>query len=153
VAIGSIVGLVLGADRSYWVIIPAIAVLQVGHNKRNTTIRALHRILGTILGLFIFFLLYQAEPSGLWIVLIIMLLQFAIEVVVVKNYGLALIFITPVALTIATATRTEDFIFSARERVLDTLIGAGIGLVVFWVDDWFRSRGLQEEEQPEVIAP
>ncbi|MHC2990141.1 hypothetical protein OB13_00490 [Pontibacter sp. HJ8] len=145
VAIGSIVGLGLEADRSYWVIIPAIAVLQVGHNKRNTTIRAFHRILGTILGLFIFFLLYQAEPSGFWIVLIIMLLQFAIEVVVVKNYGLALIFITPVALTIATATRADDFIFSAQERVLDTLIGAGIGLVVFWVDDWFRTRGSKEQ--------
>ncbi len=140
VAITSIVGLAIGANRSYWVMIPAVAVLQAGQNRRNTTIRAFHRILGTILGLGLFALIKMASPAGLWLVAVIMLLQFAIEVVVTKNYGLGLIFITPVALTIATATQPESYIFSVRERVIDTLIGSAIALLIFWIDEWLRNR-------------
>ncbi|HEY4651713.1 MAG TPA: FUSC family protein [Pontibacter sp.] len=143
VAITSIVGLVLEINRSYWVMIPAIAVLQAGYNRQATTIRAVHRILGTVLGMLLFGVLWLLKPSGFWLVAVIVVLQYAVEVVVTKHYGLALIFITPVALTIATASHPESYLFSLRERVIDTLLGAAIGLVIFWADEWYRERKLK----------
>jgi len=70
-------------------------------------------------------------------VVIVALLQFAIEVVVARNYGLALIFITPLALMIS---GTDDPIVLAGERIVDTLLGAFIALVVLWTGEWVRAQ-------------
>ncbi|WP_414703910.1 FUSC family protein [Pontibacter sp. 13R65] len=139
-AIASLAGLALGVAHSYWVVIPAIAVLQVGLNRQQTTTRTFQRVLGTFLGVFAFGLLALSEPRGVWLVAVIMLLQFAVEVVVTKNYGLALVFITPLALTIATVSQAGDSFIPVRERVLDTLLGSAVALMVYWGSEWFRSR-------------
>ena len=103
-------------------------------------VRALQRVLGTLLGVLVFGLLYFLKPQGLGLVLTVMVLQFAIEVVVMRNYGLALVFITPLALTIASATQPGLEISTLNERVLDIILGSGIGLVVFLVSEWVRMR-------------
>ena len=73
------------------------------------------------------------------VVLLIATLQFTTEVVVVRHYGLALIFITPLALTIAASGNTDDPVRIVGERIVDTLLGAVIGVLVFWCDEWRRS--------------
>ena len=98
------------SERSYWIIIPAVAILQSSYSRRLAFIRALHRVIGTLLGVIFFGFIAFLQPSSVGLVLIIMFLQFAIEVVVAKNYGLALIFITPVALTISTVGQVDNFI-------------------------------------------
>jgi len=73
------------------------AVLQASHVRRLTVIRTVQRVLGTVVGVAVLALLAGMDPSGLWLVAIVALLQFAIEVVITRNYALALIFITPLA--------------------------------------------------------
>jgi uncharacterized membrane protein YccC len=132
VGLASLLSAPLGAHRMYWVVLTAMAVLQVSHTRRITTLRAIHRVLGTILGVAIFGALAMIEPAGAALVALIMLLQFTIEVVVARNYGLALIFITPAALIISTVGQTHGLLVTVQGRILDTLLGAGIALAVFW---------------------
>jgi Fusaric acid resistance protein-like len=52
----------------------------------------------------------------------------------------ALIFITPLALMISGAVGTDDPIVLAGERIVDTLLGAFIALVVLWTGEWVRAQ-------------
>jgi Fusaric acid resistance protein-like len=135
VTVAGVVSLPLGVNRAYWVIMVAGAVLQASHVRRLTVIRTVQRVLGTIVGVILFALLTWLHPSGLWLVGVLALLQFAIEVVVGRNYGLALIFITPLALTISAVTGMDDPIGLAGERIGDTLLGALIALAVLWISE------------------
>lgn len=140
VAVGGLLSGPAGAHRSYWVIIAAVAVLQTGNSRRLTAMRAIQRVLGTIGGVFLFAALDATAPSGAWLVVVIMLLQFATEVVVTRNYALALVFITPLALVIATSGHADSPITSVHGRIADTLLGATIALAVFWGHGWFQAR-------------
>jgi uncharacterized membrane protein YccC len=60
--------------------------------------------------------------------------------VVGRNYGLALIFITPLALMISAVVGTDDPLGLAGERVGDTLLGALVALLVLWISGWVRAE-------------
>lgn len=131
VALTSVAGWLAGGPYSYWIMIPAVAVLQASHERRLTIVRAVQRTLGTIVGVGAFVLLALLAPKGFWLVATIASLQFAFEVVVARNYGLALIFITPAALMIATAGKAHDTVAMVQKRVVDTVAGVAIAMLVF----------------------
>ncbi|MFD5224519.1 FUSC family protein [Microbacterium sp. NPDC058342] len=127
-AVGVPVGLWLDPARMYWVVGAAIAVVGVATTRRAAFERALHRLLGTIVGAGAYVLLAALHPSGLWLALLLGVLQFSIELVVVRNYALALTLITPlVLLLLGAATGTSGDLGIALERVIDTLAGAALG--------------------------
>lgn len=120
----------LGVHRAYWVLLTVIAILQNGRRLRLTALRGIHRVLGTLVGLALFALIIRFDPRGLWLALLLAALQFVVELVVIRNYGLALLFITPLALIIAAQGDPGDVGTITVIRVEDTLLGAGIALVV-----------------------
>ena len=103
-------------------------------------IRALQRVFGTLLGVVLFALIRMADATGAWLVATLVLLQFAIEVVVARHYALAPTFITPTALTIAAAARTSAPGPLVRERIVDTLFGAAVAILVLWISEWSSRR-------------
>ena len=133
VILAGLVSRSLEAYRAYWVIITAVAILQAAEDRRLTTVRAIQRMLGTLLGIVLFEGILFIQPSGLLLVLIIMFLQFATEVVVTRNYVLALIFITPLALVNSTIGHATNVSVTMQGRVLDTLLGAAIAMLVLWI--------------------
>jgi hypothetical protein len=120
----------LGIHRAYWVVVAVVAILQNGHRLRLTALRGVHRVLGTLVGLGVFALVSLFSPSGVWLGLLLMVLQFVVELVVIRNYGLALVFITPLALTIAAQAGTAELGVIVGERFFDTLLGAAIATAV-----------------------
>ena len=120
----------LGIHRAYWVVVAVVAILQNGHRLRLTAVRGVHRVLGTLVGLGLFALIFLASPSGVWLGVLLMALQFVVELVVIRNYGLALVFITPLALTIAAQAGTADVSVIVGERFADTVLGAAIATAV-----------------------
>ena len=129
-AIAALVSAPLGVHRTYWVLLTVIAILQNGRRLRLTAVRGIHRVAGTLVGLLLFALVVRLDPQGLWLALLLAALQFVIELVVIRNYGLALIFITPLALLIAAQGDPGDVGSITLIRVEDTLIGAAIALIV-----------------------
>jgi uncharacterized membrane protein YccC len=108
--------------------VSCLAVIQ-GVSIRAAWNRQLHRILGTSLGLILTWALVEVT-TGRWAIAgAIVLLTFVIETAVVRHYGFAVIFITPLTILLAeAATLGQGSPASLVEaRFLDTIIGAMIG--------------------------
>lgn len=120
----------LEMKSAYWIPVSALAILQ-GKDLLHTKQRNLHRIFGTFLGMGLTWFILISEPKGLALVFIIAGLQFVVEMIVVRNYGLAVIFITP--LTIFLAENSSGNLINVNElmeaRVLDTILGSLIGVL------------------------
>lgn len=126
--VGVLLGLLVDPDRTYWIVGSAVAVIGVAAARRAAFQRGLHRMLGTVVGAGLYLLLALLHPAGIWLALLLGTLQFAIELVVVRHYALALVFITPLVLLLTgAATGTIGSIDVAGERIVDTLVGAVLG--------------------------
>jgi uncharacterized membrane protein YccC len=112
--------------------------------------RSLERLLGTWAGLLLAGAILILHPQGLWLALTVMALQFTIEMLVLRNYALAAIFITGAALTIASGgqavTAPGHYLLA---RGVDTLVGCVIALVVFWL---IPPRAAQRHLPEQIVA-
>lgn len=121
----------LGVDRGYWAIAAAVLVLYNGFDRTRTLVRGVQRLLGTIAGLGLAGVVLGLHPRGLWLIALLLVLQFLIEMLVVRNYALAVVVITPAALTIGSGGRPVDDLGELLlTRGVDTLIGCGVAFAV-----------------------
>lgn len=125
--------LLIGLDNPYWVPVSCAAIMQ-GATFRAVWHRNVHRIVGTAIGMGVAWVIFSL-PLGPWeLALVVTLLSFLIEIVVTRNYGLAVIFITPLTVIFA-----EAAIASANPshlmlvRLFDIVIGSTFGYVGGWV--------------------
>ena len=122
-------GLASGLPFPYWAQVAAVAPLaSPGHGARVE--KAVHRLVGTALGVVVasFLLSFPAEPWQLvvWVVV----LQFLAEMFVLRNYSLALLFITPLALLMVQLGHPQPAGPMLQARVLETAIGVLVGLAL-----------------------
>lgn len=122
----------LGLEHSYWAIAAAVLMLHQGFDWIRTWQKSLERTAGTWIGLVIAAVILSAHPRGLWLVATIMVLQFTIEMFVVRSYAIAVVFITPAGLTIATGGQdVADVGELLIARGIDTVIGCAVALAVY----------------------
>jgi hypothetical protein len=80
--------------------------------------------------------LLALHPQGLWLVATIALLQFTVELVVLRNYAIAVVFITPLALTMSSGGQPVDdideLLLARGTRHADRLCGGTRGLSADW---------------------
>ncbi|MFI9821508.1 FUSC family protein [Streptomyces sp. NPDC052013] len=119
--------LVLGLGHGYWAAVSAAAVLH-SVNVRTAAQRAVQRTLGTVAGLLIAFGVLAARPDAATLVAVIVLLEFLLEYVVVRNYALGVVFVTPLALLLTDLAAPEDAGALVVDRALGSLLGIVIGL-------------------------
>ncbi|MGE0012115.1 MAG: FUSC family protein [Azoarcus sp.] len=135
VVIGAFVGIslalaqVLQLERPYWVPVSCIAVIQ-GMSLRAVWTKQAHRIVGTGIGLLLAWAILMLPLDNWRVALIMMVLAFVIENTVVRHYGLAVIFITPLTILLAEAATlgqgsTAELVHS---RLFDTILGCLVGL-------------------------
>ncbi|MFD8607924.1 FUSC family protein [Streptomyces sp. NPDC059631] len=126
----------LGLGHGYWAAISAAAVLH-SVNIRTTAQRAVQRTLGTVLGLLLALGVLGARPDPVVLVLVIVVLEFLLECVVVLNYGLGVVFLTPLALLLSELAAPAPAGALVQDRALASLLGIAVGLAcaVLVVDD------------------
>ena len=110
-------------------LLAVVATLQAGRSRRLTAVRGVNRVLGTLVGVAAFALLALLAPQGLVLALVVGVLQLVTELVIVRHYGLALVLITPLALTIAEAGSGGPVAPLVQDRVVDTVTGAAVALL------------------------
>ena len=116
-------------NRSYWVPLSCAAVM-LGSTVIATFHRAIQRSLGTMIGILAASAILWAHPQGIVISLAIMLFSFFAELLIVRNYALTMLFVTPNALLMAAAASPiEDVAYFAGTRMVDVVTGSLIGLV------------------------
>jgi uncharacterized membrane protein YccC len=93
-------------------------------------VRGVQRVIGTGLGLLLAAFLLSLDLSGLALVLLVVALQVGAELLVGRNYAIALVVITPLALVmvhLAAPTPTSVLLF---DRGVETVIGVMIGMLI-----------------------
>ncbi|WP_231689553.1 FUSC family protein [Bacillus sp. FJAT-27245] len=125
----SMIAYVFPFERSYWVPLSCASVM-LGSTIISTFHRAIQRTIGTLVGLLIAGLLLMNIHNGFVVALLILSLSFLTELFIVRNYALAVLFITPSALIIAEySTEIHNFHFFAAARATDIIAGSIIGLL------------------------
>ncbi|MFD0667586.1 FUSC family protein [Ramlibacter sp. MAHUQ-53] len=135
VVIGAFVGLslalaqLLQLPRPYWVPVSCLSVIQ-GVSLRAVWVRQFHRILGTAAGLAVFGALATLSLGDWGIAALLTLLAFIVETLVVRHYGLAVVFITPMTILLAEAAQLGSQPPEAlmMARLVDTVVGCAVGL-------------------------
>lgn len=92
-AVSLAIAFLLKIENPYWVPISCLAVMQ-GSSSQHIWLRGTQRIIGTLFGLGLTWLIVLGNPSALFMVIAIILLQTIVEFLVVRNYGVAVVFIT-----------------------------------------------------------
>src|SRR5690606_3200921 len=136
VIIGLFVGIslalaqVLQLERSYWVPVSCLAVIQ-GASLRAIWNKQAHRIVGTGIGLLLAWGLLLLPLNKWSIGMLVMALTFVIEISVVRHYGCATIFITPLTILLAEAVTFDRSLSTAlvQARFFDTVLGCVVGMV------------------------
>jgi uncharacterized membrane protein YccC len=136
VVIGVCVGIslalaqLLQLGNAYWVPVSCLAVIQ-GMTLRAVWDKQVHRLLGTGIGLLLSWGLLTLPLDNWSISFMMMALAFVIETAVVRHYGFAAIFITPMTILLADATNLEHGSAAVliHARFYDTLLGCSIGLL------------------------
>lgn len=124
-----IIGHLLKFQNTYWISISTIAIIQ-GRNFEHVRQRNLHRIIGTFVGLGLASVILYFNPEKITMICIIMLLQYIVELMIVRNYGFAVIFLTPLTiLLVETGSHIHHDVGELmKARLIDTIIGSLIGL-------------------------
>jgi uncharacterized membrane protein YgaE (UPF0421/DUF939 family) len=128
----ALVALTLGLPRPDWAAVACAAVL-VHDASRATLRRAGHRAAGTAAGIGVAGLVLAVTPGALALVVLVVVLQFVVELVVARNYTLAVVFITPLALlqgALATGQLDGPIAALLAGRLVETAIGCALAVLV-----------------------
>lgn len=135
-----IYGVVIGAslliaqllklENAYWVPTSCLAVMQTVSSKHVWT-KFAQRVLGTIIGLVLIALLLQLDWSPWGICILMICLQIIVEFFIVRNYGIAAIFIT--MMTILLVESNVDLLNNSYSlfvnRLVDIVLGSIVGVI------------------------
>lgn len=126
-----VVGLALGMERPDWAIVSGLLVLQWGPDRIPGTIRGVHRVVGSIIGIGLYALLHFAGVQGWSLLIALAICQFFAEIFVVRNYAICVIFTTPLALLMGNAV-TEPLGEIVISRTAEVVISIVFSLLLLW---------------------
>ncbi|MDR6175784.1 hypothetical protein QE364_000400 [Nocardioides zeae] len=118
-----------GIGHPYWAMVAAVAPLSAPVLRAQVT-RGTQRAVGTVLGVGLAFVLLSLHLPPLAAVLLAAALQGLTELLVVRNYAAALVFITPLALLMGQLAAPLPVGGLVLDRLLETLLGTLLGMLV-----------------------
>ncbi|MFJ6651209.1 FUSC family protein [Microbacterium sp. NPDC091313] len=127
--LAGVAGALLIGSHWYWAMVGAVAASGGAHVSARV-IRGLQRLLGTLLGVLVAAGILALHLPTLAIIAIAVLLQAAAELYVGRNYGIAMVFITPLALLMVSLAAATPVELLLRDRVLETILGVAAGTLV-----------------------
>ncbi|NYF99530.1 FUSC family protein [Janibacter cremeus] len=116
--------------HAYWATAFAVLIVHSGGTRRAQLQRSFQRTIGTAAGLLAFGLVLGLDPSHWALIALVVCLQFVVEMLVTRNYAAAVVFLTPLALSISVSVTDMDPSTILYDRGVDTVIGVGVALVV-----------------------
>lgn len=135
IIIGAFVGISLALaqalqlEQAYWVPVSCLAVIQ-GMSLRAVWNKQLQRVIGTGVGLLLAWGLLSLPLEKWSISFVMIMLAFLIEVLIVRHYAIAAIFITPMTILLVEASTlghaSPNVLIQAR--FFDTVLGCLVGL-------------------------
>lgn len=113
----------------YWAMVAAV-VPMAAPDQGARLLRAAQRLIGTLIGVVIAGAILALDLLALVVILIAALLQAGAELTVGRNYGLALLFITPLALSMTQLAHPLPIGELVRDRAVETFIGVTVAVII-----------------------
>ncbi|MGO3152330.1 MAG: FUSC family protein [Galactobacter sp.] len=135
----------LNMGHIYWAMVTGVVPLA-GHTTGKRMVRAVHRVLGTAVGLGLMALIILLQPEPWLAVILLGCTQFAVECFVIRNYFWGMVFVTPLAL-IGTSLGGDLNFAVLYDRAVETIIGLVVGLIVVETMDKLGAMTLRREEK------
>jgi uncharacterized membrane protein YccC len=128
------IAFLLRLDNPYWVPVSCAAVMQ-GTSSKHIWWRSAQRMIGTLIGIGVAWAIALIHPTPFFMMVGIIVLQIIVEFLVVRNYTIAVIFITVLTTFLAesgsSVTQNTNQLFLSR--VTDIFLGSIIGAIGGWV--------------------
>ncbi|WCC80811.1 FUSC family protein [Cutibacterium equinum] len=125
--------ILLPFGHPYWAILSVLILMHMDATRSDMTIRAIHRVLGTIVGLGLYLAVAAFRPSG-WVQLgLIIVFLWTMQALITRNYGLSCIFITCFALLMTPLTHPGEMYQLAQDRIIETVVGLAVGIITIHV--------------------
>jgi hypothetical protein len=118
----------LGVGHPFWAPI-TVAAMMPALTSADAFRRASRLMTGTLVGVCFAALLFSPHPGVLTLMCLIAACQVIAELFVARNYALALVFISPLAIGMSNLGRGLPWGPLLIERVLETAAGIGVALV------------------------
>ncbi len=133
VFLASITMIISPVGHPYWAVLSALIVLHMGASRADLTIRAAHRIIGTFVGVFVYFGIILLNPSEWVRIAIVIVAIYCMECLVTRNYAMAVTFITTFALMMTPISSSTEIRIVIRDRMVETIIGVLAAVLVIWL--------------------
>jgi uncharacterized membrane protein YccC len=130
IGVAAVASEVLPLQRSYWVVLTVAIVVKPDNG--SVFARALQRGIGTIAGAVLGAVVLAAVPYGPWLLFPIAVLAAVQPYGRLRNFGLGATFMTPVVVLLIDLLAPAGWRL-AEERLIDTLLGCAIVLLVGYV--------------------
>ena len=118
-----------GMAHPYWAMVTAI-VPVIGATTVGQLTRATHRMIGTFLGIGVTGLFLFWAPAGLVLIVVLALLTALTELTVARNYGLAMLFLTPLTIGMMFLNHPQPLGPLLADRALETCVGLAVVMVL-----------------------
>lgn len=129
VLLAGVIAYLVGDGHWYWASLGAIAGVT-GADAYARVARGLQRCIGTCLGVAITAAIFAFDPP-VWAILAAALVsQFIIEMVILRNYAVGMVFMTISALLMVNMVSPEPASSLLVDRISMTVLGAGLGALL-----------------------
>lgn len=134
-----LIALVLGVGHPFWAPV-IVAALMPALEAADVYRRIAHLILGTLGGVSAAALLFSFEPGHLALIVIVVLCQMAAEVFVGRQYGVALVFFSPLAIGMSNLVLGLPWTPLLVDRIAEAFLGSAVAFLVILAGRRILSR-------------
>lgn len=140
-SVAGALGMASGLSHGYWAMVAAAAPIAAPDLEARMR-RGVHRMVGTLGGVAVTAAVLSVPLQQWHMVALVILFQFLAELFVGRNYSVALLFITPLALLMTQLAAPSAAGELLQARAVETVIGALCGLAVVYLTRSAEDRGL-----------
>jgi len=137
--LAGLIGQTVDDDHWYWAMVAASVVLSGAATTARLT-RSVQRFIGTTLGVFIAGALLWLQLPVIGIIVSVIILQGTAELLIGRNYGVAMLAVTPLALLMVSLAHPIAPETIVVDRIFETFIGSLVGTFVALISAKLRSE-------------
>jgi Fusaric acid resistance protein-like len=123
---------ILGVGKPFWAAV-TVAALMPALAAADVWRRTMHLMLGTLGGVGVATFLFSFNPGHLALIAIIIVCQAAAEITVTRNYGVALLFFSPLAIGMSNLSRGAPWQPLLVDRLAEAALGTAVAFLAIAV--------------------
>lgn len=140
VVVAGVVATGIGIGHPYWALVSVVVPMAAGSASARA-LRGVQRVIGTLAGVLLTWGILSLGPPPLVLIGIVVVMQVGAELFVGRNYAVALLFITPLALCMVQLANPLPPNQIVADRAIETVLGIAIAMIITLVTRERRQRG------------